>query len=383
MIPRTQWEVVVTDTIAELAAGLTTIGLYGVEHPRAEQAVERLIGHLATLFEDERELSFVLLGDELFVGERPFTRSSRQAPALIRRFRRRNLEHITFRAGLAAEELRSFLDDMARSEEGAVRSRPHIQVGRLEFSETEAGGPDERDGGLAGKRLSTIRSRVSVIDDAFAACLAGGEVPTSTLERVVKAMLDNLSKDPDPLKQFAPWEGEARWPAVHAHNVCALTVGVARLANVSAPWCVDLGIAAILHDIGKLMLPDEVQERELELHGDELELMLDHPKLALDVLLPTRQLTPLAPIVAFEHHLNYNGTGFPRLSRPRRPHPATRLIAVADMFVILHTLRGSRGMATRESAIAWLTEHSWTLLDPGWSEIVATLVISQPEPGAG
>lgn len=374
MIPRNEWESLICDTITELTAGLTAIGLYGSDHPRARQSVERLVGQLAVLLAEERELVFVLLGDELFVQDRPFSRSSRQAPSLIRRLRRRNLEHLAFRSGLGDEELRSFLDDMARAEDVPVRSRPHIQVGRVELGASEVSTEEPESPGPADRHMPNVRDRVTVIHEAFRAAHAGNELPVSDLEHVVLALLDGLGRDPDPISLFAPWEGDERWPAVHAHNVCALTLGMSRLSGIATSWSVELGMAAMLHDIGKLSLPAEVQSRELELTGDELELLLDHHKLGFELLLANRQIGPLSLVVAFEHHIGYNGGGSPRLTRPRRPHPATRMVAVADAFVVLHTLRGSRGLASRETTIAWLNQHSGTLLDPGWTGVVEDIV---------
>jgi hypothetical protein len=75
--------------ITELAAGMTTVGLYGGDHPRAGIIVDRLAELLQTLLAQESELTFVLLGEELFVQGTPMTRACRQAPSVIRRMRRR------------------------------------------------------------------------------------------------------------------------------------------------------------------------------------------------------------------------------------------------------------------------------------------------------
>ncbi|HUK11661.1 MAG TPA: HD domain-containing phosphohydrolase [Thermoanaerobaculaceae bacterium] len=367
MIPRTDWEVLVHDTIAELAAGTTTIGLYGAGHPRAAQALDRLEAQLRRLFADEPELAFVLLGEELFVQGRPFTRSSRQVPAVIRRMRRRDLEHVIFKQGVTREEVKAFIEELAATDETVVQSRPHIQVGRIELSERELGGPDKSEGGENRKKLPTIRDRVSLVHETFAAFARGGGLAVGDLETVVRAHLECLEENPDPLRLFAPWEGEERWPAVHAHNVCVLTVGMALLAGVRPVLAVDLGMGALVHDIGKLFLPPQVAARELELTGDDFEMILDHPRRSFEELLPIGQIAPLALIVAAEHHLNYNATGYPRLSRPRRPHPASRLVTVADAFDVLFTARGGRGMMTREATMAWLGDREGAVLDPGWT----------------
>jgi hypothetical protein len=176
VIPRTDWEVLVHEAIAELAAGATTVALYGTDHPRAAQAVERLGTGLTHLLADEPELAFVLLGEELFVQGRPFTRSSRQSSALVRRFRRKGLEQVIFREGLTAEELRAFFEELSATDETEVQQRLHIQVGKIELSERELGGPDREEGGAGRKKLPVVRDRVSLIHEVFASFAQGRDL---------------------------------------------------------------------------------------------------------------------------------------------------------------------------------------------------------------
>jgi HD-GYP domain-containing protein (c-di-GMP phosphodiesterase class II) len=376
---RTEWEVHVDRLLGDLAGGVTVVGLYGATHPRAVEAVQRISLQLAKLLAVESELPLVLLGEELFVQGRPITRVSRHSASLIRRFRRREIEHATIRAGVTREEIHGFLEDLARTDEAALQSRPHIQVGRIELSERELGGPDATVGGAQGRKVATVRDRVSLIHDDFAEFMAGHGLAVGDLAHIAHTIIERLDAERDLFHEFAPWEGEERWPAVHAHNVAVLSMGLAKLAGAADIPCADLGFAALVHNIGKLLLPPEITSRELDLAGDELELMLDHSKLGFEALLQDAQVPPLALVVTFEHHLNYNGAGTPRLARPRRPHPAARLVTVADAFVTLFTARGGRGLATREGTVAWITGHAGTVLDPDWTGALLQLLDRAPD----
>ncbi|HNX49522.1 MAG TPA: hypothetical protein PKL08_05125, partial [Thermoanaerobaculaceae bacterium] len=225
-------EKLILGAITELAAGMTTVGLYGGEHPRAGVIVEHLTSLLGELLDQEPELAFVLLGEELFVQGTPVTRACRQAPSVIRRMRRRGLEHVGFRPGVTASELHAFLGELASTDDTVVQNRPHIQVGKVEVSEIELGGPDESSGGKKRRKLASVRDRIAVVDDCLTGFASGAGLAVGDLERVVKAVHDSLEDDPDPLHHLAPWEGEARWPAVRAYNTCVLTVGLALLAGV-------------------------------------------------------------------------------------------------------------------------------------------------------
>jgi hypothetical protein len=205
---RSEWEVRVDQTLGDLVSATTTLGLYGSQHPRAVQAVQRLSSQFDSLLEKESELAIVLLSDELFVQGRPFTRVSRHAPALARRLRRRAIEYATFQLGLTMEEIRGFLEDLARQDDSPVRSRPHIQVGQVELSDRELGGPDEASGGQQKQKLAAIRDRVSMIHDCFLEFARSRNLAVGDFGRVARALWIKLGEEPDPLAHFAPWEGE-------------------------------------------------------------------------------------------------------------------------------------------------------------------------------
>jgi len=368
------WEALAQTAVAELAAGATAVRLYGSSHPRAVMAVGRLASQLEKMLASESDVSLVLLGDELFVQGRPFTRLSPNAPVIARRFRLRGVEHATFRPGVTDDELRLFLVDLAATGDTAVEPRPHILVGKVELAERELGGPDQVHRGMGRHKLSTIRDRVSLIKECFDDFVKGDPLAVGDLQVVARTLLEALSRQPNPLFHLAPWEGDERWHAVHAHNVAALTVGLARLSGADVATCLDLGVGALVHDIGKLLFPRDVMLREAELAGEEVELILDHPKVGLAKLLAYPQVPPLALIAVSEHHLHFNGTGYPRLRRPRRPHPAARMLCAADTFDQLHTYRAAQRLADRNSIHAWMDARSGTALDPGWVTALRELI---------
>jgi HD domain len=365
MIPAAEWESLIQGAIAELAGGATAIALYGSSHPRATESVVKLESHLGLLLTTDSELSLVLLGEELFAGDRPFTRTSRHAPALIRRFRRRGVEHVTFLRGVEEGELRGFLLDLAAADNSPVHSRPHVRVGRVELAEQAEGGPDETASGKGRGRLPTVRDRVTLLQETFESFASGRDLVVGNLEAVARALVGLLGRAAPPMLLLAPWQGEERWPEVHAHNVCLLAQSLAMAGGVDAGGCVELGVGALVHDVGKLFWPHEARERELEMGGgDELELLLDHPREGLAALLSVAQVPALALVVTYEHHLNYNGTGYPRLPRPRRPHRATTLVSLADAYDILRTARFGRGLCDESDAMRWIASHAGARFDP-------------------
>ncbi|MGC8915817.1 MAG: HD-GYP domain-containing protein [Thermoanaerobaculum sp.] len=373
-----RWEELVLAVLAELASGLTSAALYGFPHPRSEEAVRRLKGYLDELLASQPNLDFVVLGEELFIQERPFTRSGRQAPAVLRRLSRRGVEHVSFRAGVSEQEIATFLQELVATDDRPVRSHPHIVVGKVELADEALGGPDREHGRTGRGHLAAVRDRITLLAQTFTDFVASGTLAVGNLTRIADSLAHVLETNPHPMDAMAPWEGDERWPAVHAHNTAALAMGMAKLAGLSPGPVGEIGMAALLHDVGKLFTPEEVQQRELALSGPELELILDHPAEGATALVKVPHLTPVAVIVALEHHLHFNGSGYPRLSRPRRPHPAARLVSVADAFSVLLTARGARGLTTRESSVAYLSERAGSVYDPAIVDALRELVLSRP-----
>lgn len=374
MSERTKSELLVDRLLGQLVGAAAVLGLYGGSHPRTVAALQLIDLQLQRLLSEQAELAFVVLGQELFVQGQPFSRISRHAGPLVRKLRRLGVEYVTVRAGVRLDELAGFIEDLAGRGQTEVRSRPHIQVGEIALSERELGGPDDRASGDQGRPQGAVRDRVAVVRDCLANFTAGHELEVDDLIRIARAILDAIVADPDPIRHFAPWEGAELWPAVHAHNVAVLTTALAHRAGVGREVCTDLGVAALVHDVGKLSLPAELTARELELAGDELELILDHPQDGLAALLATPGLSETALIVAFDHHLNFNGTGAPRLPRPRRPHVAARIVAVADAFVILFTARGGSGHLPPDAMCEWIDERSGKLFDPEWTAALRVIL---------
>ncbi len=206
---RTEWELQVDRLLGDLAGGATAVGLYGGSHPRAGEAVQRISSQLATLLAAEPELALVLLGEELFVQGRPFTRVSRHSASLIRRFRRREIEHATFRAGVTPEEVRGFLEDLARTDDdGACAPGPTSRSGGSSSPSASWGARTTTEGGAQGRRLATVRDRVSLLHDDFRG-FHGGRGPGRRRPRLAwpAPFSEGLEADPDPLPSVRPLGG--------------------------------------------------------------------------------------------------------------------------------------------------------------------------------
>jgi HD-GYP domain-containing protein (c-di-GMP phosphodiesterase class II) len=121
----------------------------------------------------------------------------------------------------------------------------------------------------------------------------------------------------------------------HSVNVCIFSVALGKKLGFSRLELYDLGLAALMHDIGKARVPLEVLNKTSSLDDDEWRVMQAHPWLGSLSLFSLRSYeeTPYrAILVAHEHHMKSDLTGYPKAIRPRRLGLFSRLVSVADGF---------------------------------------------------
>src|SRR5206468_2381659 len=133
----------------------------------------------------------------------------------------------------------------------------------------------------------------------------------------------------------------------HMVNVAALSMAQARALNIEGPLLREFGFAALMHDIGKVNTPLEVLNKPGKLERNEFDVMKQHVVDGAHILRRTPEMPALAPIVAFEHHLKQDLSGYPEKIGTRKLNLCTMIVSIADVFDALRSNRPYReGMAT-------------------------------------
>jgi putative nucleotidyltransferase with HDIG domain len=126
-------------------------------------------------------------------------------------------------------------------------------------------------------------------------------------------------------------------------NVSILTMAQARGVGIEGSLLREFGFAALMHDIGKVKTPAEILNKPAKLDDKEFAIMRRHTVDGAEILRRTPAITPLAPVVAFEHHLRIDGTGYP-FGVVREPlNLCTMLCGIADVFDAMRSQRVYQG----------------------------------------
>lgn len=218
---------------------------------------------------------------------------------------------------------------------------------------------------------------ISAVDEIMSSAVKGKSLRLAKSKRIVQGMVDQILTDPSDLIGFTTLRCHERYTGNHPVNVCILAVLLGLKAGLSKSRCCELGLAALCHDIGKTALPPELLDKDTDLSPEEWQEMYRHPLLGVKLLMELKQFDSLSARMmagAFEHHLQHDFAGYPRL-RYQRMGLFARIIGIADGFDALTSARVySRGAKAPEKVIRFMLSRSGKSYDPVLVKLFATVV---------
>jgi HD-GYP domain-containing protein (c-di-GMP phosphodiesterase class II) len=199
--------------------------------------------------------------------------------------------------------------------------------------------PTEHEGSGAGstkeRAKRTYAQSVAITKDLMASVRLGQAPNIKKIKRVVQSIVDQILQDETSLVGLTAILDYDEYTFTHSVNVCIFSVALGKRLGLSKLQLYDLGLAALFHDIGKSRVPAEVLNKTTALSDDDWRAITNHPWLGLLALFQVRgtnELAYRAMIVAHEHHMKADLTGYPRSLRPREISMFSKIVAVCDGF---------------------------------------------------
>jgi putative nucleotidyltransferase with HDIG domain len=321
-----------------LAAALRGAQLYAPTHPLVTRNVAALLETLTAAHATAASVTIGIVGDELVVGETPVPRAAETMGELMRRLRQAGIERMVIDRGVEPDELARLVQTVSRAEGAAAEPTAlptfaHIRLGRIQVEEQIDASGD----------MATFRR---LYDDAVA--VAGRLWDSANVEGApdadaARGMVDSLAQavaqNRTALLALTALKNYDNYTFTHMVNVSILTMGQARGLGVEGPLLREFGLAALMHDIGKVKTPTEILNKPEKLTDREFEILKRHTVDGAQILRKTPEIPPLAAVVAFEHHLRADGTGYPNGVTRTHLNLGTMLCGIADVYDAMRSQR--------------------------------------------
>ena len=173
---------------------------------------------------------------------------------------------------------------------------------------------------------------------------------------------------------------EAKDPYTHGHSkrVAEYALAIAKAMKLPAEEQKLIEKSAILHDLGKIGIDDNILRKEGKLTDDEWKIMKEHPKRAVDILEPLKFLFKEKKII-LHHHEMFDGSGYPDGLKGKSIPLGSQIIAVADTFDAMNTARSYRNALPRKTIIKELEKVSNTQLSQEVTDVFLKLLEKKPD----
>ena len=352
--------------ILALHGATRSMRLYPVEHQAVQRALGEVVSVSETILTVAQELDFRLQGEFLFVNEtrlRLDLTNYASFANVLTLLRTSGVSAIKITRPAAPRDwmvLLSLLGTPPEEEDPSDRftrivdrlQQVGITVFHLEPLTDTDGDPRQAELQAAAKR--TYAQSVALSKDVINSVRMGRAPSLRRVKRAVQGIVDQVLAEETSLVGLTTLREYDEYTYTHSVNVCIFSVALGKRLGMSKLELYELGLAALLHDIGKSRLSLDLLQKSAGLDDQDWRQLVAHPWLGVLALfqLRTQQDLPYrAMVVAYEHHMKCDLTGYPRPLRPRTQSMLSRIVAVADGYDAATSRRSYQATPIPPSAV--------------------------------
>ena len=348
--------------LSDLVQLFQAVSVYPESHQLVQEPLTRLHHRIQEAAREPGRLVFGFLGDQVVIEEAPFLSTTTGIRRLGRKMKERKIEKLVIDAGIEAEELKRFVTLVACAPpEDLERAWRHLAFGRL----TGAGESAPADPESKESTPLVLAAAAEALKGVLRS-LAGGSRNGSVGEGrdIVEAVMKALRHEEYLIERLIRLQAHDDYTVTHSLNVCVMVVAQAKQLGIPEAAGHDVGLAALLHDIGKELVPSEILNKPGKLDREEFARMSLHPSLGAAHLKKLSLDTDLPLIVCYEHHIRYDRSGYPKVRYPEEVHPVSFMTQIADVYDALRTYRPYRRSLDQETTLGILREGRGTEFHP-------------------
>ena len=324
--------------LLNLSSAIQAGKIYSKEHPSFQAFIDRAFKALHEVLSRKKDLVIGIVEDELAWEGEIFFSLSQKLNALVLYLQEKDIERVVFLPDLNEEELSSFvlfLIDREKREAADAHEYltalgvRNIRAGKIRALATQQAAVEDVSTAKKKQKNKTVRNVSQIIENVL------NEEDVDYLElkfNVLNYMEDYLGRRQELIDLVAIKKKDMN-TFLHLLNVSIISMFVSSKLGYSQEDVLDLGIAGLFHDIGKLAISRKILKKPSKLREDEFFKMKHHTTRGAEILVKYTDAVGILPaVVAYEHHLRHDMTGYPRLVIPRKPHTASMIISMCDVY---------------------------------------------------
>jgi putative nucleotidyltransferase with HDIG domain len=374
MIERTARLQTYTDIVQRLSGALRAASLYSISHPSVGEHVRGLLDAIERIHKTEPSALIGFIGGEVIADDTPLLAVTAYRAELIQYMQALGINRVLLERGVTLGELTAFIQAVSNPSPDAIRRSENApeagaDIDFLHLEHLRAGRiPVERSVGSWGSRSAQIRQVYSGSIEAarmiWESTRLEGKPDAPSAHDTVDRLADAVDTSRPLMLGLTDMKSHDEYTFTHMINVSILAMAGARTLGIEGARLRDLGLAAMLHDIGKVRTPIDILNKPGALTPDERAIMRRHPLDGAVILRASPEMPRLAAVVAFEHHLRRDGNGYPEGVAREPINLATVLCSIADAYDAMRSTRAYQPSSPAERIMSIMLQNDGSQFDP-------------------
>jgi len=366
----------VKKALLDLTSAVQARKLYSKDHPKYSQIIEKAYAEIKDILSNKDEFTIGIIGHELAWESEILFDASRKTKSLLIYFEKRNIERISFSFSLEnweLEKLVSFLAVPQRKQTQDIQNYleknkiKNIQAGKIRASAKKQGDRRE-DVSVRDHFKMTFQNTVDLVKESVTKVLNDEEIDYLDLRFNILTLMECYAGNHHELMNLIDVREKDLLTFVHMLNVSIISMFFASQLSLSSDKVIDIGISALFHDIGKIAASEVISKKKDKWDEREPNQMKDPCLVGSKILLQHKRTLGVLPmVVAFEHHLRFDKKGYPKVKYFLKPHLATKIISICDVYDALFQKRTYKKHFPPEEIHEIMTKEKSHLFD---SELV-------------
>jgi HD-GYP domain-containing protein (c-di-GMP phosphodiesterase class II) len=368
------------EIVNQISIVLKTALIHDPNNIAVRNAVEKLISLMKPILESEKNITLELSGEFFYMNETRVRYSLEfllNFDFLIKEFRKRELGKVVFTAPIQSDDILIFLkafvaagfsDSPLDKMSEILSTSDAIQIDRLKriLEDRLKKGSEEVDARRIIKK--TYFNAVSYTKGVLTKIKSGQKVDMKKAKRLVESMVDQLLEDEQYFLSLTAIKDFDEYTYHHMVNVSILSMSLGQRLGLSRQALTELGLAALFHDIGKVEIPHEVLNKPSGFTDEEWKIIKKHPVWGVKAILGLGRFNSSsirALIVSFEHHLNCDFSGYPKVRKYMELDLYSRIVTLADQYDAMTSARVYKRIPmSPDKSLSVMLEGAGSNLDP-------------------
>ncbi len=222
---------------------------------------------------------------------------------------------------------------------------------------------------------SKCKSEVKTILEKYS---SQGKIEIDSLVSIAWDIIDDIFKQKNIIVNVTDIRRKDEYIYAHSVNVCALSVLMAIKSGYPRNRIKDIAIGSLLHDIGKMLIPEEILNKEEPLTSKEKKILHQHPLIGYEAVQDATWLSPTAKVIILTHHERIDGSGYPFGWKGDKINKAVKIVSICDVFDAMSSDHVSRKAYKTYEIIEFLTAMKGKLFDAHLTDLFISSIAIYP-----